>query len=48
MKLKEAGMRMLSKAILSNAKKEAESACIIFAYQPKMPEKVKQLRRKNG
>ena len=48
MKIKEMGMKMLSKAILANAKKEVDSTCVVFAYQPKMPEKVKKLRQKNG
>lgn len=48
MKIREMGMKMLSKAILSNAKNEANSTCVFIGYQPKMPEKVKKLRQKNG
>ena len=39
MKVKEVGMRLLSKAVLANVKKEANSACVFLGYQPKMPEK---------
>ena len=48
MKIREVGMKLLSKAILSSAKKEVDSACIILAYQPPMPKKVKKLSKKNG
>ena len=50
-------MKNLNKKVLSviadtarsNAKREADSACIFLGYQPKMPESVKNLRsRKNG
>lgn len=48
MKVKEIGMKLLSKAVLENAKKETDSACVFMGYQPKMPEKVKKLKTKNG
>ncbi len=48
MKVKEIGMKLLSKAALLNAKKEVDSVCVFMGYQPKMPEKVKKLNTKNG
>ena len=48
MKVKEIGMKLLSKAVWANVKKEANSACIFMGYQPKMPEKVRNLKTKNG
>lgn len=47
MKVKKIGMKLLSKAVLANARKEANSACIFMGYQPKMPEKIKKLKH-NG
>ncbi|WP_276949361.1 cyclic lactone autoinducer peptide [Acetatifactor muris] len=47
MSVKKTGTKLLSKIILANAKKEANSACIFLGYQPKMPEKVRQLKAKN-
>lgn len=46
--IKKNGMKLLSKAIWANARKETDSACIFMGYQPKMPEKVKELKTKNG
>lgn len=48
MKVKRMGMKLLSKAVLANVKKETNSACIFMGYQPKMPEKVRKLKTKNG
>lgn len=44
MKIKEIGMKLLSKAVLANVKKEVNSACVFLGYQPKMPEKAKKLK----
>lgn len=48
MAAKKKGMELLSKLILANVKKEADSACVFLGYQPKMPEKVRLLKSKNG
>lgn len=37
--------RMGTKVVNQNAKKEANSVCLCLAYQPKMPEAVKNLKR---
>lgn len=39
-------LKLLTKTALANAKKEANSACMCLGYQPKMSEKVKELKRK--
>lgn len=36
-------LKLLAETVLINAKKEANSACMCLGYQPKMPEKVKEL-----
>lgn len=48
MNMKKIGMKLLLKAALVNAKREADSVCIAIGYQPKMPLKVKELKRKDG
>lgn len=37
--------QMGTKVVNQNAKKEANSACLCLAYQPKMPEAVKNLKK---
>ena len=32
--------------LLANAEKEANSACLFIGYQPKMPQKVKELKER--
>lgn len=44
-KMKQKALRMISKAALGNARKEANSACALFGYQPKMPEKLKCFKK---
>lgn len=39
-------LRKVAKAAYATAKKEADSACMCFGYQPAMPGKVKELRNK--
>lgn len=34
-----------SKVVMQNAKKETNNACLYWAYQPKMPEAVKNLKK---
>ncbi|MFV0344582.1 MAG: cyclic lactone autoinducer peptide [Anaerocolumna sp.] len=36
---------VVSKLAMSNAKKTANSACVFFGYQSKLPESVKNLRK---
>lgn len=48
MDIKKIGMKLLSKAVLANVKQEANSTCIFLGYQPKMPEKIRKLKSKNG
>lgn len=44
-KMKQKTLRSISKAALANARKEANSACVFLGYQPKMPEKLKRLKK---
>lgn len=44
-KMKQKALRLISKAALANARKEANSACLLFGYQPKMPEKLKHFKK---
>lgn len=37
-------LNLLKRAAFFNAKKEAQSACMFIGYQPKMPEKVRNLK----
>lgn len=40
-------LNVISKAALVNARKEANSACVLFGYQPKISENAKEkLKRK--
>lgn len=41
-KIKEKALGIISKAALANARKEVNSACVLFGYQPKMPKDLKQ------
>lgn len=41
-KLKKEALKLVSKAALLNAEKEVNSACVLWGYQPKMPETLKQ------
>lgn len=41
--MKSTALNVLKNAILLTAKKEANSACLCIAYQPKMPKNVKEL-----
>lgn len=45
-KVKKALLWITAKGAYSTAKAEADSACFCFAYQPKMPQKVRELRKK--
>lgn len=44
--VKKVLLSMVAKGAYSTAKNEADSACFCFAYQPKMPQKVKDLKKK--
>lgn len=44
-KTKQKALRLISKAALANARKEANSACLFFGYQPKMPKKLNRLKK---
>lgn len=41
-KIKKKALGIISKAALKNARKEINSACVLFGYQPKMPKDLKQ------
>jgi cyclic lactone autoinducer peptide len=43
--VKKVSLKLMSKAILQSAKKEANSSCFFIGYQPELPEKVKSLRK---
>lgn len=45
-KIKKVLLSLTAKGAYSTAKSEADSACFCFAYQPKMPQKVKDLKKK--
>lgn len=45
-KMKKVLFSLVAKAAYSAAKMEADSACFCFAYQPKMPQRVKDLKKK--
>lgn len=47
-KLSDVALKLLAKTAYSNAEKEVNSACMLVAYQPKMPDKVKELKIKNN
>lgn len=40
-------LQFMSKIALANARKEANSACVLFGYQPKMPKNLKQRIKNN-
>lgn len=43
---KKIALEVIARAAYRTAKSEADSACICFCYQPVMPQKVKNLRKK--
>ena len=45
-KLNDVALKLLAKAAYANAEKEANSACLFIGYQPKMPQKVKELKER--
>ena len=44
--VKEVVLSKIAKSAYNNAKKEADSACFCFGYQPAMPQKVKNMKKK--
>ena len=44
-KMKNLLVKMGRKVVNNNAKKEANSACLYWAYQPKMPDSVRKLKK---
>lgn len=38
-------LQALSKLVMATAEKEADSACFLFSYQPKMPDELKKVKR---
>lgn len=40
-KFRKKACNVISKVALANAKKEANSACVLFGYQPKISKKTK-------
>lgn len=44
--IKKRVLKKIARTVYATAKTEADSACMCFAYQPVMPEKVKKLRNK--
>ena len=45
-KLNDAVLKLLAKTAYLNAEKEVQSACLFIGYQPKMPQKVKELKKR--
>lgn len=43
--MKNLFIKMGVKVVNENVRKEADSACLCWAYQPKMPEAVKNLKK---
>ena len=43
--IKKALLEKVAKTAYETAKLEVDSACVCFAYQPVMPEKVKELKK---
>lgn len=39
--IKKKSLELLAKIVFSTAEKEANSACFLFGYQPKVPTKLK-------
>lgn len=44
-KLNAVAIKLLAKVAYMNAEKEAKSACLFIGYQPKMPQKVKEMKK---
>ncbi|MFT3984209.1 MAG: cyclic lactone autoinducer peptide [Lachnospiraceae bacterium] len=44
--IEKKSLELLSKAAMKTAVKEINSACLLFGYQPKMPDAAKKLKRK--
>lgn len=44
-KMKNLVAKIGAKIVSENAKREANSACLFLAYQPKMPEAVKNMKK---
>lgn len=40
-------VKLGTKMVNQNAKKEVDSACLFLAYQPKMPDSVRKLKKEN-
>lgn len=45
--IKKTALGIVSKVALANARKEVNSACVLFGYQPKMPKDLKQKLERN-
>lgn len=43
--VKKLSLEMVSKVLLKSAEKEANSACLFLAYQPKTPGNMNKLRK---
>lgn len=43
--LKKVSLNLASKAILNSAQKEVNTYCFFLAYQPKLPESAKKLKK---
>ncbi len=43
-KFNDVALELLAKTVYASAAKEARSACLFIGYQPKMPQKVKDLK----
>lgn len=39
-------LEVLAKMAMASASKEADSACFLFGYQPKMPDKLKKIKKR--
>ena len=43
---KKKTLEILAKMAMATATKEANSACFLFGYQPKVPDELKKMRKK--
>ena len=46
-KIKKTSLGIISKVALASARKEVNSACVLFGYQPKMPKDLKKRIERN-
>ena len=42
---KKKTLEVVARIVMATAVKEADSACLLFAYQPKMPDELKRRKK---